>query len=252
MKAKSHYSSKSSDLTAILLAVASAFLVFSAWLASDGSNLLIARAYAQSPTQKPGTNLEVAQGLGLAPQSSDLPLTLDSGLRRPFIFLRDTANKAWPPLLLFLGMTFMASTCRFAAPKLTSSCLECCRKNFLFTTAAGIFYSSLLMIMARTSFRVETLAPMGILCIGLLQMSFLFGLAMAVNLLAAKIDARINTKNNYWLSFLSIMLASLLLTAVSTVPALGRLPRLGNRVLLTLAMIGAGSLVRSLKSRTTE
>jgi hypothetical protein len=106
--------------------------------------------------------------------------------------------------------------------------------------------------MARTSFRVETLAPMGILCIGLLQMSFLFGLAMAVNLLAAKIDARINSKNNYWLSFLSIMLASLLLTAVSTVPALGRLPRLGNRVLLTLAMMGAGSLVRSLKNRSTE
>jgi hypothetical protein len=213
--------------------------------------LLIARAYAQSPTQKL-TNLEVAQGLGLTPPSSDLPLTLDSGLRRPFIFFRDTANKTWPPLLLFLGMTFMASTFRFAAPKLTRGCLECCSKNFLLTTAAGIFYTTFLLIMARTSFRVETLAPMGILCIGLLQMSFLFGLAMAVNLLAAKIDARINSKNNYWLSFLSIMLASLLLTAVSTVPALGRLPRLGNRVLLTLAMMGAGSLVRSLKNRSTE
>lgn len=183
--------------------------------------------------------------LPLTSPLSEEPLTFDSDLRRPFIFFREATNRSWPPILLFLIMLFMGSTLRFAAPGLTGSCINCCRKNFLVTAASGFFYTSILMILARSAFRVETLTPLGILCIGMLQLSYIIGLALSVDFLAAKLAARL--PKHPVTAFLCILIVALALTLVSFIPALGKLPRLGNRILLTLAMIGIGSLVRHFK-----
>ena len=172
-------------------------------------------------------------------------LTLDSGLRRPFIFFRETANKAWPSPLLFFCMLFTAASLRLAVPGWTEKCLKTSRSNFLKAAAAGFLYTSFFMIAARTAFRVETLVPMGLMSIGILQFSYFLGLGLGVNLLADKLAA---ARTGTWIKISTILAASVILTATAALPELGRLPRLGNRILLTIAMIGIGAAVR--RSRT--
>ncbi len=195
------------------------------------------------------------------------PVVLDPALRRPFLFVREITNRKWPAGKFFVLLLLTASLAKLMTPEVVASCLLRMRQKFFVSVAFALLYSTVLLGAARVGFRTDGFEPFALLCIGLVQGGFVVGLALGANLFASILHQRFNfgvgadwpdvaasvpklKRIRYSLAYaFCLLLIVALLTLISTVPEFWRFPRIGNRVIILVAMIGLGGLICDLRLR---
>ncbi len=121
------------------------------------------------------------------------------------------------------------------------------------------------MILAKAAFAAPALEPLGVVVMGLVELAYILGLAVGTQSLAEslteKCSARLvgNTasepdgkggrqailKKDRLINVAVVILVAALLSTLTLIPDLGRLPRLGNRLLVVVAMLGLGGLLKA-------
>lgn len=196
------------------------------------------------------------------PQTDEAPIVLDNSLRRPFLFFREAINQPWKIGRLFFIIIISASLAKAFAGNLVAGAEERCRKKFWACLACAFIYTTVLLSLARTAFPSEAMVPMALGCIALVQMSYIIGMGLGVNIFANTIHDLIgnqfgpkektakSTALSGWLGWIALIATSIILTAVSTIPEIGKLPRIGNRLVVLVAIIGLGSLISDMRTKS--
>ena len=195
----------------------------------------------------------------LTPPDQGKPIVLDNNLRRPFLFFRDAINQPWPLGRLFFITLLSACLAKIFAANMVAGALESCRRNFLICIASAFLYTTILLSLSRLAFQTEALTPMALGCIALVQISYIVGMGLGINIFANIFNdiasKRLGhpakeTKRSAIACWLTLFATATLLTAVSAIPELGRLPRLGNRLVVLVAIIGLGGLISDLRTKS--
>ncbi|CAN5212705.1 hypothetical protein BH11CYA1_BH11CYA1_35580 [soil metagenome] len=195
----------------------------------------------------------------MARPGDDNPIVLDNSLRRPFLFFRDAINQRWPLGRLFFITMLAAVLAKVFAPNMVAGALDRCRKKFLICLASAFIYTTVLLSVARQAFQTEALVPMALGCIALVQLSYIVGMGLGINIFANIVSNQIGkrfghltngTKSKTFCRWLALIATVALLTAISAIPELGRLPRLGNRLVVLVAIIGLGGLISDTRAKS--
>ncbi|MBS2005885.1 MAG: hypothetical protein JST01_02515 [Cyanobacteria bacterium SZAS TMP-1] len=186
----------------------------------------------------------------LREQANHQPITVQGGVRRPLMFFRQIANRKWNAGALFLYLVFISALLKIFLPALTARTIARCRSNCFISLSSAFIYSTILISLVRFAFKTDDLAPMGVFTIGLVQLSFALGACFGVNLLAQKLYEFLSRDREpasiYGRALLygfCLTLVAGLMAGISLIPNLGRLPRIGNRVVTLVAALGLGGLV---------
>lgn len=195
----------------------------------------------------------------LAPPDQGKPIVLDNNLRRPFLFFRDAINQPWPLVRLFFITLLSACLTKLFAANMVAGALQSCRRNFLICIASAFLYTTILLSLSRIAFQTEALIPMALGCIALVQISYIVGMGLGVNIFANIFNdiaskrlgqTTKETRRTAIGCWLALFATATFLTAISAIPELGRLPRLGNRLVVLVAIIGLGGLISDLRTKS--
>lgn len=187
------------------------------------------------------------------------PIVLDNNLRRPFLFFRDAINQRWPLGRLFFIMMLSAGLAKVFAKKMVAGAQERCRKNFLVCLASAFIFTTILLSVSRLAFNTDALVPMALGCIAIVQISYLVGMGLGVNIFANTFCDLIckrfgqepqETKKQILGRWFALVTTVFMLTAIAAIPELGRLPRLGNRLVVLVAIIGLGGLISDMRTKS--
>ncbi len=201
--------------------------------------------------------LFLALGLTLLPataqpvtvQHDTAALMLDPALRRPFLFVREMINQKWPVGRFFILLLLTAGLTKLIIPGLVGGSLRRIRQKFFAAVACALLYSTILFSAARVAFHTTGFEPLALLCLALVQGGFVVGLGLGANLFATILQLKfigarqLSTVKNNLLYIVCLLAVVALLTLISTVPEIWRFPRIGNRVVILVAMIGLGGLI---------
>ncbi len=187
------------------------------------------------------------------PEPNLTAVVLDPAMRRPFLFVREITNRKWPVGRFFVLLLLTAALAKLVVPEMVAGCLLRTREKFFVSVALALLYSTILLGTARVAFHTDGFEPFALLAIALVQGGFVIGLALGANLFASILHQRftLNSKrirSSFVYAFCLLLIVTLL-TLISTVPELWRFPRIGNRVIILVAMIGLGGLICDLRLR---
>lgn len=194
----------------------------------------------------------------LNPEESP-PIVLDNNLRRPFLFFRDAINQRWPLGRLFLIIMLSACLTKIFAKKMVAGAQERCRKNFLICLASAFIFTTILLSVSRLAFHTDALVPMALGCIAIVQISYIVGMGLGINIFANTFSDLIcnrlghnskETRKTILARWFALVVTTVILTAIAAIPELGRLPRLGNRLVVLVAIIGLGGLISDMRTKS--
>lgn len=195
------------------------------------------------------------------------PIMQSKEIRFPFIYFRKALNDKWQPRYFFPLLVFAALSFSFVAPGSLKAAVDNCRSNLPGCLAYSIIFTVLTMILTKAAFAAPALEPLGVVVMGLVELAYLLGLAVGTHSLAESLtekcralfagkkaevscqqepEASIGEGRKACLIKISaVLLMAAVLSTLTLIPDLGRLPRLGNRLLVMLAMLGLGGLIKA-------
>ncbi len=210
-------------------------------------------ALAQTHTEEPAP-----EQINTAPNRPFLRLMADNReisvkkeMRRPFMFFRQALNQRWRPGFFFVFVFMMTVAFRYIAGSFLLAAVKECRNNLFLSVAGALLFLVLTLTIAKVSFAVPELTPMGFLTMGLTELAFVFGLCTSLQAICQKIYESIGLekKSRMQVRLLEISMMAVvcaLAAALTMIGDLGPLPRLGNRLLALLAMVGIGGIGRAI------
>lgn len=191
-----------------------------------------------------------AQNQEFAPRSkenSPEPLVLNEQMRKPLRYFKEALDERWRPGGLFFFCLFISLSLSLLPLKTLQSARQTMRESVIKSLTCSFVYSFLLMVLARSSFQKEALLPMGLFSMGILEVSYTLGLATGILALSDRLCEILKIKDggkgSWWQRALTIVLTCLAVTLLSTIPGFAMLPRIGNRLVLLLAMLGLGGIL---------
>lgn len=242
---------------ACLPLMVAAFLALPLWL-SPGADGVSSRA-------QPALNSALYSTRGALQQSE--PILQSKEIRFPFIYFRQALNHKWQPRYFLPFLVFAALSFSFVAPGSLKAAVDNCRNNLPGCLAYSIIFTVLTMILAKAAFAAPALEPLGVVVMGLVELAYLLGLAVGTHSLAESLTEKCralfagkkaeasseqepaaNTGEGRKACLIKIgvvILVAAILSTLTLIPDLGRLPRLGNRLLVVLAMLGLGGLLKA-------
>lgn len=183
--------------------------------------------------------------------TDDSEISIKKEMRRPFMFFRQALNQKWRPGFFFVFVFMMTVAFRYIAAEFLLASVKECRNNFFLSVAGALLFLVLTMTIAKVSFAVPELTPMGFFTMGLTELTFVLGLCTGLQAICQKIYELIALENKSrvqarLLELLTMAGVCALATALTLIGSIGRLPPLGNRLVALLAMVGIGGLVRAI------
>jgi len=219
------------------------------WLQEDAdSTQLIAQEQSSRAAEMFTYWRDRAERVGAADAGE--PITIKGGVRHPVIYYSNIANRPWSlgPLFCFLFM--VSALLKLCLPRLVTAATNRCRTNFFASLSTAFIYATVLITLIRFAFLSEDLTAMGVFIFGLLQLSFALGSILSVNLFAQNLYNIVASKKEPHGAAVTVfvwggclVVAAAIITAISLIPMIGPLPRLGNRMVMLLATLGLGGLV---------
>lgn len=175
-------------------------------------------------------------------QANDV--TFPKEIRYPFIYSRKALNITWRPGFVFAIIMFMILVLRFFAPKSLKEATEKCREGIFLSLTAAFVFTAIVMTLTKAAFYSDALSPLGLMLTGFTQLAYLVGIAVGANALALSLIEKIG-KTSRKAELFALTITITLLSLLALIPDLGPLPRIGNRLLGILAMLGLGGLIRA-------
>jgi len=186
-------------------------------------------------------------GLRLKETNSE-PLVLNDHMRKPLKYFKEALDERWRPGALFFFCLFISFTLRLLPCKTLQTARKTMRASVIKSLTYSFIYSFLLMVLARCSFEKEAMLPMGLLSMGILEVSYTVGLATGICALSDRLceifKIKEETKSSRWLGYGTVVLTCLAVALLSTIPGFAMLPRIGNRLVLLLGMLGLGGILQ--------
>ena len=183
-------------------------------------------------------------------------INLDIKMKRPMIMFRETLNKRWRPIPVFLTVFLLALMVKLLPAGLRTAAILSTRSALIPSLSYALVFCAALTVLTRLAFQFQSTVPLALLSLGIMELFFFVGMGLGVNLLCDRLCELLSektfpkdSKKRKVMGVLILLLASMLVAALSIIPGLGRLPRLGNRLLVFLAMLGSGGLLRALYKR---
>lgn len=171
-------------------------------------------------------------------------VTFPKEIRYPFIYSRKALNLTWKPGFVFAIIMFMSLVLRFIAPKSLKESTEKCREGIFLCLTAAFIFTAIVMTLTKAAFYSEALSPLGLLLTGFTQLAYLIGVAVGANAVALGLIDKMG-RSGRKAELMSLTITIALLSLLALIPDLGPLPRIGNRLLGILAMLGLGGLLRA-------
>lgn len=172
--------------------------------------------------------------------------------QRPLLHFRSWANQPLPPVLSFLFILFVT----IVVSEILPSQMETARRYYVAHYWRSLWSGILGCLMFTTSARLLFLSdigtPLATLCMGVLQLLVLIGVAISSTLIGQTILSLVPRKpaagagKRQWFERLAApLVGSLLLALLLIIPPLGILPRIGIRLIMLLSFLGMGALFRT-------
>ncbi len=177
---------------------------------------------------------------------------------RPFLYWRAWANLRLPVSRVISFLMFALTIINVSVPQIVAAAGVEYKNRWLRSFAIGVMFFTLGLIAAGSMVRMGLYGPLGTLILAVVQLTSLVGLtisARSIGETTARLIRVDRLLKNPWLKGLSeLWIGVLILAAISLIPGLGKLPRLGNRMLALLAAAGSGAflLALTLKSKPVQ
>lgn len=179
--------------------------------------------------------------------------------KQPFLYFRHWARKRLPLVPSFLFLLFVSITASASFSKRLQTAKEACRARFWRCMGRAVLTFALMLIFARFLFMTQIGTPLALLMIALAQLIGMAGLAVGISLIGDGVCSRSGLNKPDWREMhprQSLVLTSVVGTIVTTVilmiPGIGLFPPIGTRIVLLIATLGAGGLLRTRFGRTSE
>ena len=116
----------------------------------------------------------------------------------------------------------------------------------------GAVTSVLAGVFARCLFRSEIGFPLAALVLAVLELGLILGLSVSVALVGESVAAKLGLARNPWLcarprvnGMLKLTVGAVLICLLLLIPGLGGLPRIGTRLVVLVAFLGFGGIIRA-------
>lgn len=167
---------------------------------------------------------------------------------RPFLQWRRWAETKQPFLPSLLFCLFSSLLLWSIFPKTLGAAEANCRQEFWKSLFSGAVITTIILTFSRMLFSTYIDWPLGILVVGLTQLSLIAGLSVIISLVGRSIAALCSFSSRKKLSrFVELTLGSLLCAALLQIPILGNLPAIGIRLLMLFALLGAGGIFKHMR-----
>lgn len=169
----------------------------------------------------------------------------------PLMVFRHWAQERKPFVATFLFCMFVGLLGSAFFPKQVFVAQECCRSQFWKCLGKAILVGMTLVITVRILDLLLITHPLTTVLLGLLELVLVAGLAVGVSLLGEGVTRNNLARSDYFkthpriATVTRIMIGSLILALIVQVPGAGLLPRIGIRIALLVALLGAGGLLKT-------
>ena len=207
-------------------------------------------------TQVDGTQMDGAALL--TSTAADAREGTEGDLRKqPFRYWRSWANRPLPVVPAFFFL-FMTSTLAVAlVPEMLTRAQASSTNSFWRSLLSGFLTAVIALVFARVLFISEIGNPLALVILALVELGLLMGLAALAWLIGESLLSRLRLSGVAMLSrdrltgrLVQVALGVALISTLLLIPGLGNLPRVGIRLVLLVAALGLGGLVRSWRTRT--
>lgn len=181
-----------------------------------------------------------------------LPLDVGDIRMRPILYWRAWSNRALP-VIPSVGFVLLMSLVPWALiPKVMAETQACLRGKFWKSVFSGMFSLALSLTLIRCLVISDVGIPLAVLILSFLQLGLLLGISASSLLVGRTVLLRLHLTKSGWLSerpnlllVSEIALGAGLIALLLQIPGIGVLPRIGTRLVMLLAILGLGSLVRA-------
>lgn len=172
--------------------------------------------------------------------------------KQPFLYFRHWARKRLPIVPSFLFLLFVSITLTLAFSKRIDVAKAACRTSFWRCMGRAILTFSLMLIFARFLFMTVIGTPLALLMIALAELVGVFGLAVGISLVGESVCARLGLNKSDWREqhprqsrVLTAVVGSIIAALILLIPGVGNIPPIGTRIVMLIATLGAGGLLRT-------
>ncbi|MCA9803783.1 MAG: hypothetical protein KC777_17550 [Cyanobacteria bacterium HKST-UBA02] len=171
---------------------------------------------------------------------------------RPGLTFRAWANKPKPLPATFLFCAFISIIGTGFFPGFINSARAATRKKFWRCLGVSVMVLITGLMLSTVLYLIEMGIPLAHLIIACLQLILLAGLCVAVTTMGHGILARAGLSRSDWaarhprlLNLLAVLTGSLLFALMVQIPGFRKVPPVGIRIAVLLALVGAGGLLRA-------
>lgn len=179
--------------------------------------------------------------------------------KQPFLYFRHWARKRLPIVPSFLFLLFVSITSSACFSNRLEVAKSACRSSFWRCMGRAILTFSLMLIFARFLFMTVIGTPLALLMIAFAELIGVAGLAVGISLVGDGVCSRLGLNKPEWreqhprqsrvfTSVVGTIIASLILL----VPGIGSIPPIGTRIVMLIATLGAGGLLKTRFGRKSE
>lgn len=188
-----------------------------------------------------------AAGAPIDPALADISAELMH--RRPLLVWRTFAELPLPPIKTFLFLLFADLLICLAFRHRTQIASMRTRSNFWKSLGVGVIVLILGTTCSRLCSETFILRPLASVLLGLLQFFCLAGVAVSSRALGSSLLSKLRilkadtiTERPIRSLIASVLVGTLIISALAILPGLGSLPRLGARLLILFSMLGLGAI----------
>lgn len=169
----------------------------------------------------------------------------------PLMVFRHWAQERKPFVATFLFCMFIGLLGSAFFPNQVSVAQECCRSQFWKCLGKAILVGMTVIVTVRILDLLLIANPLTTLLLALLELAVVAGLSVGVSLIGEGLTRNTLENSDYFkthprlATFTKIFLGSLILAIIVQIPGAGLLPRIGIRIALLVAILGAGGLLKT-------
>jgi hypothetical protein len=179
-------------------------------------------------------------------------MQFEDAVRTPFLYWRGWANQKLPFGRAFLAYFIILTCLQFILPRVIAQAQSGYRERWLRCFGIGILSITAATVVASVLARLALYMPLATVVMALAQIASLTGLAVASLSLGQSVRRILRLdkqlKSVTFDGLVSLWIGLFLLSFLVLIPGIGPMPRLGNRLLLMISAVGAGAVLRSLRS----
>ncbi|MBK9142654.1 MAG: hypothetical protein IPM23_09180 [Candidatus Melainabacteria bacterium] len=171
---------------------------------------------------------------------------------RPGLTFRAWANKPKPFAASFLFCAFISIIGTGFFPGFINSARAATRKKFWRCLGVSVMVLITGLMLSTILYLIEIGIPLAHLIAACLQLILLAGLCVAVSTMGHAILARAGLSSSDWaarhprlFNLLVVFTGSILFALMVQIPGFGKVPPVGIRIAVLLALVGAGGLLRA-------